>query len=565
MQAIYNIAEICARKNIRNIVLSPGSRCAPITLAFARHPEIICKTISDERSAAFIAIGISQQTNLTTGLVCTSGSAAYNYAPAVAEAYYQQIPLLIITADRPPEWIDQLDGQTIRQNEIFGKHVKKSYSLPVEDDHPYTIWYIERQISEAINCCQEKPWGPVHINIPLREPLYPTEEISFDKNIKIINRSERFYELPDSVWNELFDEFHSHQNILIVAGQFQPSTQFVKIMEEVLDNFPVVFAADVISNFHGVKGVIKYHDTFLGDEAVVKALLQADLLITFGKSLISKNLKMFLRKFKPKVHWHIQEAGYVADTFQSLNKVIPVAPDYFFEQLNIDKLIGTVETSYTDLWQALDKKAQVKINDFFQIKNPFNEFTATQIILKQIPSNTVVHLSNSMPVRYVNYLGFKHDSQIEVFANRGTSGIDGVMSTAYGAAISTNRLVTVIIGDMAFFYDRNAFWNNYLPTNLRIVVLNNHGGGIFRMIDGPAEQPEFVKYFETVQTLKAASLAREFDLDYFHCDTFEKLDLAIPQFFEMAGKSKIIEIETNTTTNKEIFYHFKKTINNNHG
>src|SRR5690349_18834402 len=126
MQAIYNIAEICARKNITNVILSPGSRCAPITLAFTRHPEIETKTISDERSAAFIAIGISQQSKSTTGLVCTSGSAAYNYAPAIAEAFYQQIPLLVITADRPPEWIDQMDGQTIRQNEIFGKHVKKS-------------------------------------------------------------------------------------------------------------------------------------------------------------------------------------------------------------------------------------------------------------------------------------------------------------------------------------------------------------------------------------------------------------------------------------------------------
>lgn len=565
MQAIYNIAEICARKNIQNVVLSPGSRCAPLTLAFVSHPEIVTKTISDERSAAFIAIGISQQTGLTTGLVCTSGSAAYNYAPAVAEAYYQQVPLLIITADRPPEWIDQLDGQTIRQNEIFGKHVKRSFTLPVEDDHPDTTWYIERQISEAINCSQEKPYGPVHINIHLREPLYPSQEIIFSKNVKIINRSERYYEMPDSVWNELFDEFHSYENILIVAGQMLPDSNFSSTMEMVIKNFPVVFAADVISNFHQVDGVIKYHDSFLSASKDEKNQLKADLLITFGKSLISKNLKMFLRKFKPFVHWHIQEAGYVADTFQSLNKIIPVEPEYFFEQLNIDKIIGPVDSSYRDRWNNFESTSKELIDSFFIKEWPFNEFSATEKILKAIPSDTILHLSNSMPVRYVNYIGLQKNKSVTIFANRGTSGIDGVMSTAYGAAISTDKLVSVVIGDMAFFYDRNAFWNNYLPTNLRIIVLNNHGGGIFRMIDGPSDQPDFEKYFETIQTLKAESLAKEFDLDYFHIDSFAKLDRYLPDFFALSGKSKILEIETNTKTNKEIFYQFKKITNQNHG
>ena len=157
MQSIYNIAEICAQKNVKEVVISPGSRSAPLTLAFARHPEINTRTISDERSAAFIALGIAQQTKQTSALVCTSGSAAYNYAPAVAEAYYQQIPLLILTADRPPEWIDQQDGQTIRQEGIFGKHVKRSFVLPVDDGYEDTAWFIERTISEAINLTQEKP------------------------------------------------------------------------------------------------------------------------------------------------------------------------------------------------------------------------------------------------------------------------------------------------------------------------------------------------------------------------------------------------------------------------
>lgn len=565
MQAIYNIAEICARKNVTDVVLSPGSRCAPLTLAFVRHPDIHTKTISDERSAAFIAIGISQQTQRTTALVCTSGSAVYNYAPAVAEAYYQQVPLLIITADRPPEWIDQGDGQTIRQNEIFGKHVKKSYTLPLEDEHPDTVWYIERVLSEAINCAQEKPYGPVHINIPLREPLYPTKEIVFDKNVKIINRSEKYYELPDSVWNELFDEFHSYENVLIVAGQCVPDKEFSKTVETLLGNFPVVFISDVISNFQGVPGVIRHHDGILAKEdEMLKELLKADLLITFGKSVISKNLKLFLRKYTPLVHWHIQEAGHVTDPFQSLNRIIPVAPEYFFEELNEDKVVGPMDNKYAALWSAEEVRVKHRTDLFFKQETEFNDLHATQYILKHLPSYSILHLSNSMPVRYVNYIGLDSGQDINVYANRGTSGIDGVLSTSFGAAITTDKLVFVVIGDMAFFYDRNAFWNNYLPSNLRIVVLNNHGGGIFRMIEGPNKQPELEQYFETRQTLKAENLAKEFNIDYFHCSSFKELSEQVPAFFDNSGKSKIIEIETDSKTNKEIFYQFKTSIQKDH-
>lgn len=171
-QAIYDIAEICAQHGIQNAVLCPGSRCAPLTLAFANHAAITCRTLSDERSAGFIGLGLAQQTHTPSVLVCTSGSAAYNFAPSVAEAFFQQIPLVVFTADRPAEWIDQWDGQTIRQENIFGGHVKRAYNLP-SDSHPDSVWHINRVVNEAIALAQTFPAGPVHINVPLREPLYP--------------------------------------------------------------------------------------------------------------------------------------------------------------------------------------------------------------------------------------------------------------------------------------------------------------------------------------------------------------------------------------------------------
>ena len=184
-QSILNIAEICSQKNISDIIISPGSRSAPLTLAFLRHPKLTCRTIVDERSAAFIALGLAQQTERPVGLVCTSGTAGLNYGPAVAEAYYQQIPLLVFTADRPPEWIDQNDGQTIHQGEMYGKHCCGYFELPVDDTHPDAKWHSERIISEAINKSLWPIPGPVHVNVPLREPLYPKSDFEYQNDPKI--------------------------------------------------------------------------------------------------------------------------------------------------------------------------------------------------------------------------------------------------------------------------------------------------------------------------------------------------------------------------------------------
>ncbi|HEX8545795.1 MAG TPA: 2-succinyl-5-enolpyruvyl-6-hydroxy-3-cyclohexene-1-carboxylic-acid synthase, partial [Cytophagaceae bacterium] len=232
MQPIINIAEICAQKSVRSVILSPGSRCAPLTLAFVRHPDIITKTISDERSAAFIALGMALQTRQTVGLLCTSGTAGLNYSPAVAEAFCQQVPLIIFTADRPPEWIDQLDGQTIRQQNLFGRNVKASYQLPVDYNHPDAAWYIERILSEAINQAEEYPKGPVHINVPLREPLYP-ETIEFDEGVKIISTFPGKKTLSLDLQERLQTEVKSFKKILIVAGQNNPNPRLTEVIARI--------------------------------------------------------------------------------------------------------------------------------------------------------------------------------------------------------------------------------------------------------------------------------------------------------------------------------------------
>ena len=232
-QPVYDIAEICVRHGIQQVVLCPGSRCAPLTLAFARHPKITTRTFSDERSAAFIGMGIAQQTNSPVVLVCTSGSASLNFAPAVAEAFFQQIPLLIFTADRPVEWVDQFDGQTIHQQGIYGTHVKKSFDLPPVDDHPDTAWHINRIVNEAILLSNQFPCGPVHINAPFREPLYPAkgEEITYSKDPRIIERQSFSHAIQEVELIELKKRLHSFKKVMVVAGQHDFDEGLFKSLE----------------------------------------------------------------------------------------------------------------------------------------------------------------------------------------------------------------------------------------------------------------------------------------------------------------------------------------------
>ncbi len=577
LPSIVNIAQICASHLVKHIILSPGSRCAPLTIAFVRHPEIITHTIPDERSSAFIALGMARQLRQPVGLVCTSGSAAYNYAPAIAEAYFQQIPLLVFTADRPPEWTDQLDGQTIRQHNIYGQHVKKSYEFPLEQNHKDVLWHAARLVSEAINLSTTYPPGPVHINIPIREPFYPEkgEAIVFDKNVKVIRKTEGKLLLSAESREQLKHHWNSFQKKLIVCGQHELKLANSDLLGQLSENQRIPVVADIISNQHPVASAIRHADVILAqkDEAYLQEL-QPDLLITFGLSVISKNLKLFLRRHHPNAHWHIQPAGEVADTFQSLTEIIRVEPEMFFEESLHFSPYTSQQESYIQSWQQEGKKAENFIKGFFnkpEILAQPGEFLAIEQVMRQMPDHASLHLANSMTVRYANLIGLQsHQKNIEVVANRGTSGIDGSNSTAVGAALASGKLTILLAGDMAFFYDRNAFWHNYPLPNLRIVVLNNHAGGIFRIIDGPNRQPELEEYFETRQVLNAENTARDFQMEYHHCDLtkpngLDELKSVLEVFFMESKQAKLLEITSDSKTNQQIFNQYKTLIKQSYG
>ncbi|SDY34051.1 2-succinyl-5-enolpyruvyl-6-hydroxy-3-cyclohexene-1-carboxylic-acid synthase [Hymenobacter psychrophilus] len=614
LQAVHNIPEICAQLGITDVVLSPGSRCAPLTIAFARHPAITVRTVPDERAAAFIGLGLAQAQRRAVALVCTSGTAGLNYAPAVAEAFFQQIPLVVFTADRPPEWIDQLDGQTIRQTDLYGRHAKGSFTFPTDTSHPDAQWHAARLVSEAINLAQQFPAGPVQVNVPLREPFYPKpdEELTFGP-VKVMHELPGRSQLPAATLRELREVLRGTARVLVVAGQHPADVPLQLALREFATAWQLPVVGDLIANLHQPTAAShNQHPRFVGRQDVflavpepgLKEALRPDLLITFGQSLISKALKLYLRQHRPARHWHIQAAGPVADTFQSLTQVIRMEPTDFFAALasrneDTDSLsdapsspgqtepgrnvlpadvtrvaprprlnwpapaeADAAKAAYLRPWLAAENWATGFLADFMQHPNQqFNEFTTIFQALQLLPDGAALHLANSMAVRYANILGLPAGHGAGVFANRGTSGIDGCTSTAVGAALAQpERPVVLITGDVAFFYDRNAFWHNYPLPNLRVMLLNNHAGGIFRLIDGPRQQPELEEFFETRQPLTAENTARDFGLRYFPVSTFAELEAALPVFLSTEGGAALLEVFTDSQTNAAFFEQYRTLV-----
>jgi len=511
------------------------------------------RTIADERSAAFIALGMAQQLKEPVVLVCTSGSAALNYFPAIAEAFFQQIPLLVLTADRPPEWVDQWDGQTIFQEEVYGKHVKKSFRFPDTFVHPDQVRHAHRISNEAILLSRQFPAGPVHLNIPLREPFYPEEgeTFHFPKYPPVFTLESSDGRLSDGVLEKLKSELSSFKRILLVPGQQESNPALLAIIERLAQNQQVIVVADTLSNLQG-KGTITLHDHWLGREEL-HAALAPNLVISFGKSIISKSLKLFLRK-QDIPHWHIQPDGQAKDTYAGLTRILGSEPLAFLTWLAIH--LPPLESDFAQRWQLLEEQvANILPKALKEVE--FGEYPAVKQVLDALPANGQVQVANSMAIRYVNFLGRRTP---EVYCNRGTSGIDGSNSTAVGASLVSNTPVTLLTGDMAFFYDRNAFWHNYKLPNLRIVILNNHAGGIFRLIDGPARQPELEEFFETKQALNAKSLALEYGFHYASVTTSEELESALVKFYEPSLQPKIIEITSSSHRNAEILKQLKGSI-----
>lgn len=539
--SIFNTSEICYRMGVRHAVMSPGSRNAPLTLSFARHEKVEKFIVPDERTAGFIALGIAQQRNEPVVLCCTSGTAVLNYYPAIAEAYYREIPLIVLSADRPPELIDQRDGQTIRQYEVLKNHIKNSYQLPIIKSSADAATY-EQLLETGLRNAARQPLGPVHFNIPFSEPFYPTDNQDL-KSSYFHYKKESFDEVLDMT-TPFATPHLPYTKVLIVIGQHGPDPALSKLLARTATKVPVVR-----SPLNNLSVGIDHVDAFIGDDA-----LQPELLITSGLSVLSKKLKQFLRNARLKKHLHFDPAGVPVDTYQSNPQLIKSDIKAFLEANDFEQ----ADATYLEQWQQSSRRASEAMRNFLK-EGAFSEVTTLAEVLKSTPASCVLHLSNSMPVRYAELLGVKANTV--TYCNRGTSGIDGSTSTAVGAALVSSQLHLLVTGDLAFFYDRNAFFHNYPLKNFRVVVSNNTGGGIFRLIEGPSKLPELEEYFETRHHKTAKHLCEENDIEYLPASNEEELQHALREFFEDSDVPKLIEVFTDPQTNQHTFKELKHRIN----
>ncbi|MDG1778725.1 MAG: 2-succinyl-5-enolpyruvyl-6-hydroxy-3-cyclohexene-1-carboxylic-acid synthase [Flavobacteriaceae bacterium] len=541
------IIQLCESKGVKHVVISPGSRNAPLTIGFTHHDFFKCYSIVDERSAGFFALGIAQQTSEPVAVVCTSGSALLNYYPAVAEAFYSGLPLVVISADRPQHLVNIGDGQTIIQPHAFGKHILFEANLipPVKTLFSGVMkaqQKAQQLISKALDTAQQK-MGPVHINVPFDEPLYQT----VDQPIKIHISSKTVANEDNVVLNSsVLKTWQKAKRKLILVGVNPPNSLASSVLEQLANDPSVLVLTETTSNLHH-PNFFPFIDQLIAPlNASEFEALQPDLLLTFGGLIISKKIKAFLRNYKPNHHWHVHP--YRAnDTFFSLNKHFKCTPNTFFNQLL--KKTSHSQSTYFDDWNTV-KHHRRKGHERYLQSMPFSDFKAFELISAAIPQQYMVQSGNSSAIRYLQLFEF-HPS-IELYCNRGTSGIDGSTSTAVGASVVSNCPTLLITGDLSFFYDINGLWNTSIPDDFKIIVINNGGGGIFRILPGNDNSALFETYFETKHQRSAKTIAEDFGFSYTMANSTATLTEVLTTFFDTAEGPKLLEIFTPSSENDKI-------------
>ena len=537
-----HVIEACKAKQIKHIVISPGSRNAPLTIGFANDPYFNCYSIVDERCAAFFALGIAQQRREPVAVVCTSGSALLNYYPAFSEAFYSNIPLVVISADRPSSKIDIGDGQTIRQVNVLANHSAYNANLSDETHSDKSNFY---ELNRALNTAIEEQL-PVHINVPFEEPLYLTTEEQYPfENIVA--------EIKNPIINEdkatnFVKHWNSSAKKMVLVGVLTPNSVESQYVEWLAKDPSVVVLTETTSNLHH-SHFIPYIDkllTYTEKDPTLKEALRPDLLLTFGGLVVSKKIKQFLRSYQPAYHYNVDlhkdynsyfclTAHFKADINTFLKEVTP-------------KLMS-VSSNYQQQWLKVKNEIQQTHLEYIN-QTPFSDLKVYSEVFKSIPNDYIVQISNSSAIRYAQLI--KAHPSWKVFCNRGTSGIDGSMSTAIGTAVGSASPTVFITGDLSFFYDSNALWNKYIPQNFRVILLNNQGGGIFRILPGDKTDSNFEYFFETPHKLTAEHFCEMYNINYQLATNLTDLQRKIGDFYEKSDVPKLLEVHTPRKINDKV-------------
>ncbi len=575
IQSAQTIILHCERFGFNNVVISPGSRNAPLAIGFASNPAFNCYSIIDERSAGFFALGISQQSKTPTVLICTSGSALLNYYPAISEAFFSEIPLIIISADRPEYKINIGDGQTIFQQKVFEKNILDSVTLKQDVNHnsseilksnlqkilsspseknilkqQKTIQsYNEKAIVSVFN--KAKLYSkPVHVNVPFEEPLYhfnetPTVSLNLGPKTSPVK-------LQKLDFNDYLKKKYS--KIMVLVGCSSPGILSKDIINKISLCDNIIVLKETTSNLS--------HKSFFGkiDQLIAPIELQKnrnelfeelkpDLLITIGGMIVSKKVKTMLREHRPESHIHVG-MNNPNDTFYCDVIHCKNLPDTFFGEV-IERL-NTI-SPYKKIWKEISSH-RTAFHKKFISKIPFCDLKVFSILESRISSKYSIQVSNSSAIRYMQL--FDQTPSSTVFCNRGTSGIDGSTSTAVGASVSLKSPTLLITGDLSFFYDSNGLWNDYIKNTFRIILINNSGGGIFKILPGYRDDLFHEKFIETRHGFSAKHLAKMHGFKYSKVSGSIGLKFALSSFFKTSSRPKLLEINTNSSLSSKILKNY---------
>lgn len=545
---LFNLLE---EYGVKHIVCSPGSRNAALLLEAHTHPAIKKHIVVDERSAAFIGFGISMATKTPVVLTCTSGTAMLNYGPALAEAFYQGIPLIVVSADRPAEWIDQDDSQTIRQTGPLDNIAKASYDLNGDWDSEDEIWLANRIFNEGIQKCLSPKQGPVHFNIHLDGKVNNDRQEAL-KVRKILNiHSSR--QVDKEQIKHLVEEA-TGKKILFVAGFMLPDDRMQKAVACLLRLSNVCVMAETVSNLHLPVECYRIDNVLFSPSPRIDENFKPDIIISVGGALISRKLKEYLRKCDGSSHWAIGYSNNVIDCFKRLSLRIEADPASFiktFAKLSLRKnSLSPLISTYQDDWRKIRQIQKVKLKSL-----PWSDLRALDILFNALPRETNLFLSNGTAVRYGQIIPY-HVTHA-TYSNRGVSGIEGCTSTAIGISLVYEKITCLVTGDMSFLYDLGGLASNLASERLIIVILDNGGGDIFRFIKATKDLEIREKYLCAQREVPTFHLAQAFGFDYYFAENEKNLKKIIRDIFEVSGKPKMLHISTrNSKNNSSILRNF---------
>ena len=534
---------------VSDAVVCPGSRNAPIVHNLSVCEAIRCRPVTDERSAAFYALGLAIATRRPTVVCVTSGSALLNVMPAVAEAAYQHVPLVVISADRPQQWIDQLDGQTIPQSDALGRFVRKAVQLP-EPHNDEERWLCRRLVNEAMHLATCRQGAPVHINVPISEPLFEfsTEQLpqlSRFNNIKRAAINDASMDMPDA--------FHEAKRPMIVIGQLAHGTISHETIRSLSEKYVVM--SEPLSNpsymtihFDEAIRYIVSDNSSINDDEDDKTAYYPDYVIYVGDTLVSKPARRFLRNAKAPSCLITPDAADIHDPLMTLTDIVEC------DTVSINALLASLcETPDTDercrfhdRWQSFLDACAAHADAYAPEYSQMATVKYFEEQLADLDIDICVHYANSSAVRLACIY-----AQHYVWCNRGVNGIEGSLSTAAGFSLATHDMTVCVIGDLSFFYDQNALWNSNLRGNLRIILLNNRGGGIFRQLPGLSDSPAADDLVMASHENTAQGICTQNDIGYMSAKNMDEMQIGIVTLLTRESERPML-LEVFTDSNDDV-------------